>query len=81
MNESLETAPQTLELLCGLVRHKKDIIDGEHSTHPDQVPRSLPAECSYHQVPTAMNPQIVSRVLYVCFKMAGDIRQIQYLTM
>jgi len=63
MNESLETAPQTLDLLYGLVRHKGDNMDGEDFTHPVQVPPSLPAECSYHQVPTGMNPQIVSRVL------------------
>jgi len=63
MSENLATAAETLELVYGLVRHRKDIMDGEHFTHPVQVPPSLPAECSHHQVPTGMNPQIVFRVL------------------
>ena len=61
-SESLATAAETLELVYGLVRHKKDIMNGE-DYHPVQVLPLLPAECSYYQVPTGMNPQIVFRVL------------------
>jgi hypothetical protein len=61
LDEGRATAAQTLEVVYGLVRHRKAIMDGEDSTHP--VLPSFPAERLYPQTQTGMNRRLVSRVL------------------
>ncbi len=60
LDESRATAAQTLEVVYGLVQHRKAIMDGEFSTRPDVL--SLPAKCSYAQTQTGTNGQL-SRAL------------------
>jgi hypothetical protein len=43
MDEGRATAAQTLEVVYGLVRRRRDIMDGEDFTHP--VLPSLAAKC------------------------------------
>jgi hypothetical protein len=45
LDEGRATAAQTLEVVYGLVQHKRAIMDGENSICP--VLPSLPVECSY----------------------------------
>ncbi len=58
LDESRATAAQTLEVVYGLVRHRRAIMDGECSTRPDLL--SLPAKCWYAQTQMGMNGQPVS---------------------
>ncbi len=60
LDESRATAAQTLEVVYGLVQHRRAIMDGEFSTCPDVL--SLPAKCPYAQTQTRTNGQ-VSRAL------------------
>jgi hypothetical protein len=58
LDESRATAAQTLEVVYGLVRHRRAIMDGECKTRPDVL--SLPANFSYAQTQTGTNGQPVS---------------------
>jgi hypothetical protein len=61
LDEGRAAATQTLEVVYGLVRQKRVIMDGENSICPT-LP-SLPAECSYSQTQTGTKRQLVSRAL------------------
>jgi hypothetical protein len=61
LDEGRATAAQTLEVVYGLVQHRKAIMDGEYSICP--ILLSPPAECSYPQTQTGTNRQLVSRAL------------------
>jgi hypothetical protein len=61
LDEGRATAAQTLEIVYGLVQHRRQIMDGEDYTVP--VLSSLPAERLYPQTPTGTNRRLVSRVL------------------
>ena len=61
MDEGRATAAQTLEVVFGLVQHKRAIMDGENSICP--VLPSLLVEYSYPQTQTRTNRQLVSRAL------------------
>jgi hypothetical protein len=58
LDEGRATAAQTLEVVYGLVRHRRAIMDGEFSTDPDLL--LLPAKCWHAQTQTGMNGQPVS---------------------
>jgi len=45
LDEGRATAAQTLEVVYGLIQHRKAIMNGENFPHP--VLPSLPAECLY----------------------------------
>jgi hypothetical protein len=60
LDESRATATQTLEVVYGLVRHRRAIMDGEFSTRPDLL--LLPAKCPNAQTQTGTNGR-VSRAL------------------
>ena len=53
LDEGRATAAQTLEVVYGLVQHKRAIMDGENSICP--VLPSPPVECSYPQTQTGTN--------------------------
>ena len=61
LDEGWATAAQTLEVVYGLVQHKKAIMDGENSICP--ILPSFSAECPYPQTQTGIYRQLVSRVL------------------
>jgi hypothetical protein len=53
LDEGRATAAQTLEVVYGLVQHKRAIMDGENSNCP--ALHSLPNERSYPQTQTGTN--------------------------
>ena len=61
LDEGRATAAQTLEIVYGLVQHKKAIMDGENSIC--SILPSFSAECPYPQTQKGTNRQLVSRVL------------------
>ena len=62
LDEGRATAAQTLEVIYGLVRHRRTVMDGDgEKTLP--VPFLLPIELSNSQTQTEMNRQLLSRVL------------------
>ena len=60
LDEGRATAAQTLEVVHGLFRHKRAIMDGENFTHP--VLRLLPAK-SYLQTQMGTNRRLLSHML------------------
>ena len=61
LDEGRATTAQTLEVVCGLVRHRKAIMDGNNPTYSD-----LPMFFSKHlysQMQTGVNQQLVSLLL------------------
>jgi hypothetical protein len=61
LDEGRATAAQTLEVVYGLVQHKRAIMGGKNSICP--VLPSLPVKYSHSQTQTRTNRQLVSRAL------------------
>jgi hypothetical protein len=61
LDEGRATAAQTLEVVYGLVKQKRAIMDGKNSICPAFL--SPPPECSYLQAQTGMKRQLISRAL------------------
>ena len=73
-DEGRATAARTLEVVCGLVRHRRVVLNGEK---PYLCRFFLLLNVHTLQTQTETIQQPVSRILWVCFKLASDNGRIQ----